>query len=71
MNSIQLFREMLSEKKASKCTRQDRKVVWVFTRILNIGQEKVYKSVFLHVEICFSSQGPTSVALLLLSHVFE
>ena len=24
-------------KKASKCTRQDRKVVWVFTGILHIG----------------------------------
>ena len=47
---IQLFRERLSEKKTSKCTRQDRKVVWVFSGILHIGLEEIYKFVFLHVE---------------------
>ena len=54
-------------KKAPKCTRQDRKVVWVFTGILYIGIEEMYKLVFLHVENLFSSK---EVALLLLSHVF-
>ena len=68
---IQLFRERLSEKKTSKCTRQDRKVVWVFTGILHIGLKEIYKFVFLHVENLFSSQGHISVALRLLSHVFE
>ena len=41
-------------KKATKCTRQDRKVVWVFTGILHIGLEEMYKFVFLHVENLFS-----------------
>ena len=69
---MQLFRERLWEKKISRCTRQDRKVVWVFTGIVHIGLKEIYKFVFLHVEnLFFSSQGPISVALLLLSHVFE
>ena len=36
--------------KAAKYKRQDRKVVWVFPGILHIGQEEIYKFVFLHVE---------------------
>ena len=44
-------------KKASKCTRQDRKVVWVFTGILHIGTEEIYKFVFLHVENLFFLSG--------------
>ena len=54
---IQLFRERLSEKKTSKCTRRDRKVVWVFTGILHIGLEEIYKFVFLHVENLFFLSG--------------
>ena len=50
-------------KKVSKCTRQDRKLVWVFTGILHIGLGEIYKFVFLHVENLFSSQGPISLAL--------
>ena len=44
-------------KKTSKCTRQDRKVVWVFTGILHIGLEEIYKFVFLHVENLFFLSG--------------
>ena len=69
---IQLFRERLSEKKAPKCTRQDRKLVWVFTGILHIGLEEMSKFVFFAGEKCnFPLKRPLSVALLLLSHVFE
>ena len=68
---IYSFFEKGCQKKASKCTRQDRKVVWVFTGILHIGLEEICKFVFLHVENLFSSKGPISVALRLLSHVFE
>ena len=61
--SIQLSQERLSEK-APKCTRQDRKVVWVFTRILHTGLEEMYKFVFLHVTgIYFPLRRPLSVAL--------
>ena len=44
-------------KKTSKCTRQDRKVVWVFSGILHIGLEEIYKFVFLHVENLFFLSG--------------
>ena len=35
-----LSRKVVKKKKTQKCTRQDRKVVWVYTRILHIGLEK-------------------------------
>ena len=57
LSFIQLFRERLSEKKTTKCTRQDRKVVWVFSGILHIGLEEIYKFVFLHVENLFFLSG--------------
>ena len=44
-------------RKVSKCTRQDRMVVWVFTGILHIGLEEIYKFVFLHVENLFFLSG--------------
>jgi len=44
-------------KKTSKCTRQALKVVWVFTGILHIGLEEIYKFVFLHVENLFFLSG--------------
>ena len=44
-------------KKTSKCTRQDRKVVWVFTGILHIGLKEIYKFVFLHMENLFFLSG--------------
>ena len=37
--------------------RQDLKVVWVFTGILHIGLEEIYKFVFLHVENLFFLSG--------------
>ena len=56
------------KKETSKCTRHDRKVVWVFTGILHM-------LFFLHLYFCgefvFPLRRPISVDLLLLSHVFE
>ena len=59
-------------KETSKCTREDLKVVWVFTGILHIGLEEIYKFVFFaRGEFVFPLKRPIFVALLLLSHVFE
>ena len=59
-------------KKASKCSRIDRKVAWVFTGILHIRLEDIYKFVFLHVDnFFFPLRWPISVALLLLPQDFE
>ena len=33
--------------------RQDRQLVWVFTGILHIGLEEMFKFVFLHVKSLF------------------
>ena len=54
--TIQLFRERWWEKK-HQSARQDLKVVWVFTGILHIGLEEIYKFVFLHVENLFFLSG--------------
>ena len=60
------------KKKSTKCTRQDRKVAWVFTEILHIGLEEMYKLYFCKWKlICIPLRRPISVALLSLSHIFE
>ena len=51
------FEKGCRKKKTSKCMRQDRKVVWVFTGILHIGLEEIYKFVSLHVENLFFLSG--------------
>ena len=51
------FEKGCREKKISKCMRQDRKVVWVFTGILHISLKEIYKFVFLHVENLFFFSG--------------
>ena len=53
---IQLFRVRLSEK-AQKCTRQDRKVVWVYTGILHIDLENCTSLYFWTWRICFSQEA--------------
>ena len=69
------FYEKGCRKKAPKCTRQDRKVVWIFTGMLRISIEEMYKiiqvCIFEREEFVFPLRRPISVALLLLSHVFE
>ena len=37
--------------------QQDQKVVWVFTEILHIGLQEMYKFVFLHEENLFFLPG--------------
>ena len=51
------FSKKVVRNKAAKCTQQDRKLVWVFTGILHIGLEEMYKFVFLHVKNLFFLSG--------------
>lgn len=46
---IQPFRESLSDESVQH-TRQDQTVVWVFSGILHIGVDEIYKFVFLYVK---------------------
>ena len=70
---IQLFRERLTEKKAPKCTRQDRMdgglgIHWNFA-YCPTGNVQV--CIFEREEFVFLLRKPLSEALLLLSHVCE
>ena len=47
------FEKGCRKKKTSKCTRQDRKVVWVFTGILHIGLKEICKCVFAREKFVF------------------
>ena len=72
--STVISRKVVGKKAASKCTRQAKT-----ERLHGYSLELAYWPSFAYWpslyfctwRICFSSQGPISLALLLLSHVFE
>ena len=72
-----MSREDVGEKKKKNQIARDKTemVVGVFTGILHIGLEEMYKFILLYFftrgELVFLLRRPISVALLLPSHVFE
>ena len=69
---IQLFRERLLEKSIEVHATSPKGGLGIHWNFAFWPRGNFYKFVFLHVEILFSShRGPISVALFLLSQVFE
>ena len=69
--SIQLFRERLSEKSIKVHATRPKGGLGIHWNFAYWSRGKIQVCIFAHGEFVFPLRRPISVALLLLSHVFE